>query len=118
MRPILPNPFFGGFAQLLGQAIETIETAYNNSSAEHALYSNDEGWVLQLDAAGYDKEEINLKYEDDALLINAETEDFYFNKKFMLGKDVDTTSISAKLENGVLEITLPKTNPTTNINID
>ena len=69
---------------------------------------------MRVDLPGFSKSDIELHFEDKALHLKAEQpEDAAFPRpaeghRFPLGKEVDTAAISAKLESGVLEITLPK----------
>lgn len=107
----------GNFSQMVNQALQSIETVKNSDEVDFQLYSSDEGWVLQIDAAGLSKEDMSLEYEDGELKVSSEDENFGFQKSFMLGKDVDPEKISARFENGILELTLPKTNNKKSINI-
>jgi len=115
---IFANPLLGNFSQILNQAFENLETFQTPCPADHQLYSTEDGWVLNIDAPGFAKEDLEIKYKDEALHIrNNADSPFELEKKFTLGKDVDIENVIAKLENGVLEITLPKTNNVQNINI-
>lgn len=102
---------------MVNQALQSIETVKNSDGVDFQLYSSVEGWVLQIDAAGLSKEDMSLEYEDGELKVSSEDENFGFQKSFMLGKDVDPEKISARFENGILELTLPKTNNKKSINI-
>ena len=133
-NPLIAPNLFNSLSTFLNRAFEGFEeTGSCNSyqSSEHQLYAPDSGWILRLDAAGLDKEDIELKYEDQALLISSKARvsednegsdsplpaEFEFSKKFTLGNDVDVENIQAKLTDGVLEVSLPKTNTIKTINI-
>ena len=78
-----------------------------------AFHESDNAWIVRLDLPGFSKQDIALTVTDRLLVLNAETpEDRPFGGKFerqwRLGNDVDANGISARLENGVLELTLPK----------
>ena len=81
-----------------------------------AFHESDDAWILRLDLPGFAKEDIALTVTDNTLKLAAETPaDRPFGGKFerqwQLGETVDLTSISAKLENGVLELRLAKKTP-------
>lgn len=81
-----------------------------------AFHESDDAWILRLDLPGFGKEDIKLTMNDDTLVLAAETPaDRPFGGKFerqwKLGDSVDRNSISARLENGVLEVRLAKTTP-------
>jgi HSP20 family protein len=84
-----------------------------------AFHESDNAWVLRLDLPGYSKEDIKLTMHDHTLQVAAETSaDRPFSGKFegqwRLGEEVDSSNISASLENGVLELSLPKKAQTRN----
>lgn len=78
-----------------------------------AFHESDDAWILRLDLPGFSKADVALKVTGRNLEMKAETpSDKPFGGKierlWTLGADVDATAISASLENGVLELTLPK----------
>jgi HSP20 family protein len=82
------------------------------------LHESDTSWILRIDLPGFSKPDVKLTVTDRVLSITAETpvEQTFaagFKRVLKLGEDVDTTAISARLENGVLELTLPKRTPVT-----
>lgn len=84
-----------------------------SSGSHEAFYESEKAWILRLDLPGFGKQDINLTVTDRKLQLTAETPaDRPFGGKFerqwQLGTDVEVTEISARLENGVLELTLPK----------
>jgi HSP20 family protein len=74
----------------------------------------DKSWLLRLDLPGFRKDEVTLSLENGELRLRAATEDEErpfrtgVDRTWTLGDDVDPEAIDARLENGVLEITLPK----------
>jgi HSP20 family protein len=77
------------------------------------FHESDSAWILRLDLPGYSKSDISLTVTDRVLELVAETQpENAFGGKvertWKLGNDVDASAIVARLENGVLEITLPK----------
>lgn len=89
------------------------------------VLESEEAYTIELAAPGFKKENFSLKVEKEVLTIElkaaeqSEKEDanvykvreFYFNdfkKAFTLPETVDVDKISAKYENGVLQVQLPK----------
>ncbi len=86
-------------------------------------------YVVDVDVPGYDKDNINISIEDDYLVISGKQEDYVddnsgeyirkerrsgsFTRTVPIPENVQLDSISAKYNNGVLCITLPKEKPTT-----
>ena len=91
--------------------------------ANFAKHSPDT-YDIEIDLPGVDKNEIELKIEDDYLTVNAirktknevKEDDYYLcesnygliSRSFILPKDVDRDKISANYEDGRLYITLEK----------
>lgn len=92
-----------------------IETAIPAGPRE-VFHESDTSWILRLDLPGFSKPDVKLTVTDRILEVVAETPPGQpfggkFERKWNLGGDVDTAAISARLENGVLELTLPKHTP-------
>jgi HSP20 family protein len=89
------------------------------------VHENDNNFVVQLDLPGVEKDNVKVKFEDDTLVVfgerkyesNVDEKNFHrveriygsFTRSISVPKDVDSEKISASFKNGVLEITLPKT---------
>lgn len=109
MRTLSPftRSIFENFNQLLEENSPTINPS-------HQLFSTTQGWALRVDLPGFEKSDLALQFEDNALNLDAQRNPDEANfrspiiQRFALGKEVDTQSISAKLENGVLQIELPR----------
>jgi HSP20 family molecular chaperone IbpA len=87
------------------------------------IFDNGEGLVLRADLPGVSGETLELQVQDnkltlfgrvagqapdDAMLIHQEYRVGDYLRSFILSEDVDHERISAKLLNGVLEVTLPR----------
>ncbi len=77
------------------------------------IHESPDAWILRLDLPGFAKSDINLKATGRTLELTAETApDQAFggkvDRQWTLGTDVDPAGVSAKMENGVLTLTLPK----------
>jgi HSP20 family protein len=82
-----------------------------------SLYETSDDWRLRADLPGFAKKDLEITLEDGILTITAEHGDDAhgftgnMNRSLRLPKDLATDRISASLENGVLEVTLPKREP-------
>jgi HSP20 family protein len=84
----------------------------------------DDAYYIELDLPGIKKDDIEITTEDNVLTISGERkfkdeikeEDYYkvesrygrFSRSFTLPEDIDISGISAKSEDGVLEVMIPK----------
>jgi HSP20 family protein len=92
-----------------------VDSTFTGSNRE-AFHESDTAWILCLDLPGFSKPDVKLTVTDRVLQVVAETKPEQpfggkFERKWNLGEDIDPTAISARLENGVLELTLPKRPP-------
>ena len=86
----------------------------SHATFPEAIHESPEAWILRLDLPGFTKENVNLKVDNQALSLTAEAApENPFSRKvdrqWKLGTRIDTANIRATLDQGVLEITLPKT---------
>jgi HSP20 family protein len=89
------------------------------------LIETDESYLLSVDLPGIKKEDIKIEVVENTIVISGErqvqkrteNEKFqhseknygYFKRSFSLPKSVDANAIQALHQDGVLEVTLPKT---------
>ncbi|MEM0967145.1 MAG: Hsp20/alpha crystallin family protein [Verrucomicrobiota bacterium] len=84
------------------------------------LYSADDAYNVRAEVPGFSKEEVTVELENAVLEIRAQkksSEDGSTNsvqlvRKITIGDDVDPQKVTAKLENGVLSVHLPKNEAT------
>jgi len=86
------------------------------------IFATEDIYSVKLEVPGVTKENLNVVIEDDELKITAESSieenendlkyaDFSvknFSRTFRVGNDIDRNRIDAKLENGILTLTLHK----------
>ena len=88
------------------------------------LYEDEQNVVLTADIPGLGKKDVNVSVEDNRLVISGERkfenkdeqENYHriercygsFSRTFALNPALDTEGISAKMDKGVLKITIPK----------
>lgn len=83
----------------------------------------DDAWKGELDLPGFTKEEVKVSLDKDRLLVveakqaelpEGETRDFARGERTLrlrIPREVDAEKLAAKLDNGVLSVTLPKVTP-------
>tara|TARA_R100001163_G_C5014814_1_gene159514 strand:+ start:182 stop:580 length:399 start_codon:yes stop_codon:yes gene_type:complete len=90
---------------------EDFENFFTNSSKGWHCTKEDKSWVLEMAVPGLTKEDLKVKMIKGDLSIASTNEDNKwlgsFDKIFNLPQDVNTKKIKAKVENGVLTLTLP-----------
>lgn len=86
------------------------------------ITSSEEGYVVSLDLPGVKRENLEISFENseltivgrrpapagDATVLHRESRTGDFRRVFELDANIDATRIGAKLEDGVLTLTLPK----------
>ncbi len=83
------------------------------SGTDYELHEEDDEFVLTVELPGFDREEIDLAWDDGVLNIAAEHVDEdrgqkrTYHRRFRFPKDVDEAEIAASYTNGILEVTLP-----------
>ena len=117
-----PNVLFPSIMDDFWKDLPSMETATHVPSAN--IREEENGYVLDLSAPGYNKADISIAVENDVLTISGShqeqteekkenflTREFRtgsFKRSFNLGKLIDTDKINAKYENGILRVELPK----------
>jgi len=117
-----PNVLFPSIMDDFWKDLPSMETASYLPSAN--IKEEENGYVLDLSAPGYNKADITIAVENEVLTISGNhqeqteekkdnflTREFRtgsFKRSFNLGKLIDTEKINAKYENGILRVELPK----------
>lgn len=86
------------------------------SAFRESIEEKDDAFVLQIDLPALRKEELKVDFKDRILTLTASPSDerpfaASGTRAWKIAPDLDETAISAKLENGVLELILPKRKP-------
>ena len=80
---------------------------------DYELYEEDDAFVLTVELPGFETDEIDVRWHDGVLHVDAEhVEDARnrrtsYSRRFRVPKDVADDEISAGYRNGVLEVRLP-----------
>ena len=143
VRRSQPNPFGGlvdqffrndpGFAARAGEWPET-QARFESWNPAVDVHEEDEAFVLTVDLPGMGKDEVDINVEDRTLSISGERkfeekteQDAYrrlergygrFSRSFSLPSHVDSTRVAAKFHNGVLTVTVPKSEAARSRRID
>ena len=96
---ILKDPFWDDF-----------DNFFTKPSKGWHCIKEDDKWILEIAIPGLVKEDLKVKMIKGELSIISENEDNVwlgsFDKRFTIPQDVNTKKIKAKVENGVLTLTL------------
>lgn len=76
---------------------------------------NDQGgYTVEIPVAGFKPDEIEVTVDDDVLSVAGKNERRQFRRSLLLPEEIDRDNIQAKVENGLLQLTLnvhPKAQP-------
>lgn len=76
------------------------------------IAKDDDNYYVHLSLPGLVKDDLKVVVNKDFISISLDKKDYRFvkpfNKKYLLPKDSDFENITAKLENGICNITIPK----------
>ena len=119
-----PSAFWNEVDQLFNRTL--LSSPRGSGAGRFLVRESDSGWTLRTDLPGFRKEDVEVAVEDGHLRVaatgNDETTSFVapFTQRVRLSPKIDTARISARLENGVLEIELPReeSSPESNIRIE
>jgi HSP20 family protein len=103
--------------EMLDTFFET-KSFYNRNTKQTDVIYNDDNYLIYLAVPGLSKDDIKIGIKDSFLTISYEKEKMdesnysfinSFKKTYSLPDDVDEKNITGKVENGVVELTIPKT---------
>ncbi|MBU7217288.1 Hsp20/alpha crystallin family protein [Staphylococcus gallinarum] len=105
-----------------------------NSNFKVNVYQQSNNYTITAELPGFNKEDINIEYENNILTISAERSDNEATEneqqylirerntkkqsRQFIFKHIDTTNINATMEDGMLIVNLPMKQSKTQINID
>lgn len=84
---------------------------------EYYVNADDKHWTIEMPMPGMSKDNLKVDIEDNMLTIQATSTIKSkavrnIKKSWYIDENIDVSGISAKLENGLLFVTLPKIKPT------
>lgn len=83
-------------------------------SAEYDLYERDGDLVLSIEMPGFEREDIELRWDDGQVSVAADHEDERtersreYRRSFRVPMEVDESAITARYRRGILDIFLPR----------
>lgn len=91
-------------------------TAYANHTNTWYAWSTDLNYLLEATMVGISKSDLKVSVVDNSLVIEGTPSvksrfATAFKRSWTLAKDADVTRIDARLENGLLTVTIPKVKP-------
>ena len=99
------SPWLSDFGRLFDTAFQRVSQGPKGLRVQDF----DTHWTLEADFPGTPKEALELEVREGALQLGIKSENEVSNTyRLPLGKHIDPSGISAKLELGVLTVTLPK----------
>lgn len=111
-RDLMDFPFFGG-----------TRTQAQSYSPKVDILENQEGYVLRAEVPGFTKDELKIEYHDSVLTLSGQkktetevNEENHVHREIKTGKfvrafkipGIDADKVSAKLENGIISLSLVK----------
>lgn len=109
MITLFKDPFFNTFDKVFDEAYLRANNRINSN-----VSTTDEGYKVLLSVPGLSKDDVKISLKESILTVSYEKEDDEFSfvgsfkKSYNVPDDVDEKNISGTVENGVIEITLPK----------
>ncbi|MFB6120586.1 MAG: Hsp20/alpha crystallin family protein [Halobacteriaceae archaeon] len=105
LRPSPADSWFEGF--------DLPNRLFEAGSTDYELYEEDEEFVLSVEMPGFDRDDIEVTWDDGVLNIAAERVDEErnrqrtYHRRFRFPKAVREEDLSASYRNGILEVRLP-----------
>ena len=103
-------PAMHALDRLLDQALSAPGVA--SATCQAQARTDESGWTLSLDVPGVSKEQLTIGIEGQVVRIESLADaPRQYRHAYELPQDIDASSSVAKLENGVLTLTLAKKQP-------
>jgi HSP20 family protein len=80
---------------------------FRNLTTGVDITRSEAGYTVEMAVPGYKPEEIDVNLEDSLLTVSGKNEKRSFTRTFSLPEDIDVDRIHAKVEHGMLTLTLP-----------
>jgi HSP20 family protein len=109
MITLFKDPFFNTLDKVFDEAYLKVDNRINSN-----ITTTEDGYKVQLSVPGLSKDDIKISLKESKLTISYEKvgDEFTFTnsfkKSYNVPDDVDEKNITGGVENGVIEIILPK----------
>ena len=114
VRTRAASPAFRSFDRSFERFVN--DAFYGTASTGVSVEQDDKAWTVTLDLPGVTREELSIATEGSVVRIETKAEaKRQFKAAYELPQDIDAEATTAKLENGVLTLTLAKLVPVSNV---
>ena len=79
----------------------------NEIIKQKEITHDDDGATIKLKVPGFNKKSIDISVDSEHLTIEGKTDDDSFTKRYSIDSKFDFDSIDAKVDDGLLTLTLP-----------
>jgi HSP20 family protein len=108
------SPAFRSFDRSFERFVN--DAFFGSASTTLDVVQDDKAWTVTLDLPGVTREELAINIEGAVVRIETKAEaKRQFKAAYELPQDIDAEATTAKLENGVLTLTLAKKQPVSNV---
>jgi HSP20 family molecular chaperone IbpA len=106
--------FDRSFERFVSEAL--INNTHRSAKTDVQLTQDDKAWTLTLDVPGLAREHLSIGIEGNVIRIDSKADaPRQFKAAYELPQDIDAAASAAKLENGVLTLTLGKPVPVSKV---
>ena len=113
LRTRAVSPAFRSFDRSFERFVN--DAFFTNASRGFTVEQDDKAWTVTLDLPGVAREDLSINIEGTIVRIETRAEaKRQFKAAYELPQDIDADASGAKLENGVLTLTLAKKQPVSN----
>lgn len=106
--------FDRSFERFVSEAL--INNTHRSAKTDVQLTQDDKAWTLTLDVPGLAREHLSIGIEGNVIRIDSKADaPRQFKAAYELPQDIDAAASAAKLENGVLTLTLGKQVPVSKV---
>lgn len=82
-----------------------------STAPEYDIEKTDSGFLVSIELPGIKKYGVDITIDNDSFTVTASRKETKYKQRFVLGKTNDKEAITAKMEDGMLEITVPNKKP-------
>ncbi len=113
VRTRAASPSFRSFDRSFERFVN--DAFFTNATRGFNVEQDDKAWTVTLDLPGVAREDLSINIEGTVVRIDTKAEaKRQFKAAYELPQDIDAEASGAKLENGVLSLTLAKKQPVSN----
>lgn len=81
---------------------------FSSWNVDYGVTRTESGYEVEVPVPGYKPDEIDVTYQNNILTISGKNEQRSFARLLTLPEDVNEQAIEARVENGMLRLTLPR----------